>query len=205
VFWCWFIGFYLAFMPLYALGLMGATRRMQHYADPSWQPLMLVALAGAVCILLGIGLTILQLIVSIRDRARHRDYTGDPWNGRTLEWSTSSPPPAWNYATLPLVERTDAFWAAKEQRKEKHLEEAPRHYVPIEVPKNTPAGFFIAFFSVITGFALIWRIWWLAFIGLAGLVLVAIVQGSHLNRETRVPIEEIAALERKHARAVGGA
>ena len=60
-FWCWLVGFYLAFMPLYALGLMGATRRMQHYHETGWQPLMLVAMAGALVILAGIALTGLQL------------------------------------------------------------------------------------------------------------------------------------------------
>src|SRR5271168_1084457 len=116
VFWCWFIGFYLAFMPLYVLGLMGATRRMQHYSNMHWQPLMLVALAGAVLILLGIALTGVQLAVSIRRRELNRDVTGDPWNGRTLEWSTPSPPPAWNFAVAPQVDRADAFWAMKQLR-----------------------------------------------------------------------------------------
>src|SRR6204780_347183 len=102
VFWCWFIGFYLAFMPLYVLGLMGATRRMQHYSNMNWQPLMMIALAGALLILLGIALTGVQLAVSIRQRERNRDVTGDPWNGRTLEWSTPSPPPPWNFSHLPL-------------------------------------------------------------------------------------------------------
>src|SRR5271167_2823083 len=113
VFWCWFFGFYLAFMPLYALGLMGATRRMQHYADPTWQPFMVAALVGAVVILVGIILTIVQLVVSIRTREQRRDLSGDPWNGRTLEWSISSPPPAWNFAVLPTVSGPDAFWSIK--------------------------------------------------------------------------------------------
>src|ERR1700756_1316900 len=115
VFWCWFVGFYLAFMPLYVLGLMGATRRLQHYSDPTWQPLMLVALAGAVVILIGIALTVVQIIVSIRRRHAHRDVTGDPWNGRTLEWSVPSPPPAWNFAELPRVEQVDAYWNIKRE------------------------------------------------------------------------------------------
>ena len=113
-FWCWLIGFYLAFMPLYVLGLMGMTRRLEHVPDPSWQPLLLVAEGGAVVILCGIACQIAQLYVSIRGRDRRRDLTGDPWNGRTLEWSTSSPPPAYNFAVLPKVETVDAFWHMKQ-------------------------------------------------------------------------------------------
>ena len=112
-FWCWLIGFYLAFMPLYVLGLMGMTRRLQHIADPSWRPLLLVAEAGAVIIFLGILCQIVQIYVSIRTRESRRDLTGDPWNGRTLEWATSSPPPAYNFAVLPRVETIDAFWEMK--------------------------------------------------------------------------------------------
>ena len=112
-FWCWLIGFYLAFMPLYVLGLMGMTRRLQHIPDPSWQPLLLVAEAGAIVIFLGVLCEIAQLYVSIRTREQRLDLTGDPWNGRTLEWSTSSPPPAYNYAVLPRVETIDAFWQMK--------------------------------------------------------------------------------------------
>src|SRR5580692_4098753 len=109
IFWCWFIGFYLAFMPLYALGLMGATRRTQHYSDMSWRPWMLVALCGAVFIFVGIVLTVSQLVVSISQKERLK-VTADPWNGRTLEWTTASPPPAWNFAVLPRVADIDAYW-----------------------------------------------------------------------------------------------
>jgi cytochrome o ubiquinol oxidase subunit 1 len=143
VFWCWFFGFYLAFMPLYVLGLMGATRRMQHYSNMHWQPLMLVALGGAVLILLGIALTGVQLAVSIRQRERNRDLTGDPWNGRTLEWSIPSPPPVWNFALLPQVDRVDAFWAMKQQRATAHGDGAKRCEA-IHIPRNNPTGFFLA-------------------------------------------------------------
>ena len=193
VFWCWFFGFFLAFMPLYVLGLMGATRRMQHYADPSWQPLMVAALGGAVIILIGILLTILQLIVSIRTRERRRDHTGDPWNGRTLEWSTSSPPPAWNFALLPTVSGADAFWQAKRHPGTAGI---PPRLVPLHVPKNSALGFSIAFFSVILGFSLIWHIWWLAIVGLLGVIAVSLRHAWRTDLEELVPVETIAEHER---------
>src|SRR5713101_2725218 len=112
-FWCWLVGFYLAFTPLYVLGLMGMTRRLQHIPDPSWQPLLLVAEVGAVVIFCGILCQIAQLYVSIRTRETRRELTGDPWNGRTLEWTTASPPPVYNFAVLPRVDAVDAFWVAK--------------------------------------------------------------------------------------------
>jgi cytochrome o ubiquinol oxidase subunit I len=196
VFWCWFLGFYLAFMPLYALGLMGATRRMQHYPDTHWQPLMLVALAGAVVIFLGIALTVVQLVVSIRQRHANRDRTGDPWNARTLEWSIPSPPPAWNFTRLPSVERIDAYWHMKEEGNGRR---APTgSFVDLHLPRNTPVGVFLAFFAVILGFAMIWRIYWLALVGLAGAVAVALWQSWKTDRETRVPAEEVAAFEHAH-------
>jgi cytochrome o ubiquinol oxidase subunit I len=197
VFWCWFVGFYLAFMPLYALGLMGATRRMQHYPNTHWQPLMLVALAGAVVIFLGIALTAVQLVVSIRQRHANRERSGDPWNARTLEWSIPSPPPAWNFTHLPSVERTDAYWHMKEEGMTRRA--LPGSFVDLHLPRNTPVGVFMAFFAVILGFALIWRIYWLAAVGLVGAVAVALVQSWRTDREIRVPAEDVAAFERAHA------
>jgi cytochrome o ubiquinol oxidase subunit I len=196
VFWCWFVGFYLAFMPLYALGLMGATRRMQHYADPTWQPLMQIAMAGAVVILLGIILTVVQLIVSIRTRERRRDLSGDPWGGRTLEWSTSSPPPIWNFALLPTVEGPDAFWSKKRQLSSE--QRADENWVPFSMPKHSPLGFFVAFFTVILGFSLIWHIWWLAIVGLLGVAVVILSQAWQTELEDYVPVAIIAEHEHAH-------
>jgi cytochrome o ubiquinol oxidase subunit I len=197
VFWCWFIGFYLAFMPLYALGLMGATRRMQHYSDTHWQPLMLVALAGAVVILLGIALTALQLVVSIRQRNANKDHTGDLWNARTLEWSLPSPPPAWNFTHMPNVEQTDAYWHMKEQGVAPAASPGP--VSAMHLPRNSPVGVFLAFFAVILGFALIWRIDWLAAIGLLGAIVVVLREAWKTDLEVRVPAEEVEAFERAHA------
>src|SRR5262249_54539737 len=158
----WFIGFHLAFMPLYVVGLMGMTRRLQHYDVASWQPWLLVAEAGAVIVFAGIGCQIVQLVVSIRQREELRDVTGDPWNGRTLEWSTASPPPAWNFSILPRVSERDAYWAEKTRtRATQNQRMRTRNYQPIEVPTNSPIGFFNAFFAVVIGFALIWHIWWM--------------------------------------------
>src|SRR6201982_519321 len=161
-FWCWLIGFYLAFTPLYVLGLQGMTRRLQHIADPSWQPLLLVAEVGEIVIMGGIFCQIAQLYVSIRTRELRRDLTGDPWNGRTLEWATSSPPPAYNFAILPRVETIDALW----QMKRRGLPPVEPTYEAIEMPRNSPIGFVNAFFATIVGFALIWHIWWIVILGL---------------------------------------
>jgi cytochrome o ubiquinol oxidase subunit I len=196
-FWCWLVGFYLAFMPLYALGLMGMTRRLEHIPDPSWRPLLLVAEAGAVVIFLAILCQIAQLYVSIRTREVRRDLTGDPWNGRTLEWSTSSPPPAYNYAVLPRVETVDAFWEMK--RRGLTPNGAPgveSAYQMIEMPRNSPIGFVIAFFAVIAGFSAIWHISWLAIIGLLAIAVTVLVFGWSENREREIPAAEIARMER---------
>ncbi len=165
-FWCWLVGFYVAFMPLYVLGLEGMTRRMQHYDVAGWQPWLLVAGVGALIIFAGIILMIAQLVVSIRNRDSLRDETGDPWNGRSLEWATASPPPAFNFAVLPEVSGEDAYWGIKERaRRDAVLGKEPE-YVDIEVPRNSATGVTCAFFATILGFALIWHIWWMAAFGL---------------------------------------
>jgi cytochrome o ubiquinol oxidase subunit I len=204
-FWCWFVGFYLAFMPLYALGLMGATRRMQHYADTSWQPLMLLAFAGAMVILAGMILTIVQLVYSIKTRDRRRDLSGDPWNGRTLEWSTSSPPPPYNFALLPQVEGIDAFWSVKHSGEARAAGDGGGgvKYEPIVIPKGSPLGFATAFFAVMLGFALIWHIWWLALIGLVCAIGLTLVHSWHLDTEIHLSAKEVAGIEAHASRSAG--
>ena len=190
VFWCWLIGFYLAFMPLYLLGLMGATRRMQHYANPDWQPLMIVAWAGALVILAGIVLTIVQLVVSIRTRDRRRDNAADPWHGRTLEWSIASPPPPWNFAVLPHVEGEDAYWHMKKRAKEQGVDDRPPE--DIEMPRNSAVGVILAFFAFVLGFALVWNIWWLAIVGVIGVFVAATAHAWRVTTETMISADEIA-------------
>jgi len=195
-FWCWFLGFYGAFTPLYAVGLLGMTRRMQHYDVAAWHPWLLVAMAGAVLILCGIGFQIAQLVVSIRTREQRRDLTGDPWDGRSLEWVTPSPPPAFNFAVLPDVQGHEAYWGIKQRAIEtQHLAEEP-DYRPIELPRNSPTGFVTAFFATITGFSLIWHIWWLVVLGLVGAFATFVVFAWRDVPEYEVPADEVARIDR---------
>ena len=191
VFWCWFVGFWLAFAPLYALGLLGATRRMQHYPETAWQPFMVVALAGALVILAGIVLTVVQLVVSVRARERLRDATGDPWDGRTLEWATRSPPPAWNFAELPQVSGLDEFWEAKRARGGALVAAPGEGGKPLELPRPSALGIVIAFFAFFGGFALVWHIWWLALAGLGGVVAAGLARAWQTEHEFEVTLDEI--------------
>jgi cytochrome o ubiquinol oxidase subunit 1 len=200
-FWFWVIGFYVAFMPLYVLGLEGMTRRMQHYDNPAWQPWLRVAAGGAALIACGIGCQVMQLVVSIRNRDQLRDLTGDPWDGRTLEWITSSPPPAYNFAVLPSVEHEEAYWGIKQRAMEQgKLNELP-DYESIELPRNSPTGFVAAFFAVVTGFALIWHIWWMVILGLIGAFAVFVGFAWRDHAEYEMSASEVAEGDRARREA----
>ncbi len=190
-FWFWLVGFYVAFMPLYALGFLGMSRRMQHYDVPEWQPWLIVASLGAGLIAIGIGCLIVQLVVSIRNREALRDTTGDPWDGRTLEWATPSPPPVFNFAVLPEVSNEEAYWAMKHR-----VREAPApSYGAIELPRNSPTGLVCAFFASVMGFALIWHIWWLAIGGLLGAWATFVVFAWRDRAEEIMGADEVERLE----------
>jgi cytochrome o ubiquinol oxidase subunit 1 len=200
-FWFWLFGFYFAFVPLYAVGLLGMTRRMQHFNQPEWYPWILWAGVGALLILIGIGCQVAQLVVSIRSRAHRTEPTGDPWDGRTLEWAIASPPPAYNFAVLPNVEGTEPYWGMKERaRAAMHLSAEPE-YEDIEVPRNSPTGFITAFFAVVTGFALIWHIWWIVVLGLVGAYATFVVFAWRDVAESAIPAEEVAKMDRANRAA----
>jgi cytochrome o ubiquinol oxidase subunit 1 len=201
-FWCWFVGFYVAFVPLYVLGLLGMTRRMQHYDRPEWHPWALIAGLGALIILCGVILQIMQLVVSIRTRERRREPTGDPWDGRTLEWETPSPPPEFNFAVLPQVSALEPYWDMKlAARKTMPRVSSEPRYEAIELPRNSPTGFITAFFAVITGFSMIWHIWWLVVLGLAGAYATFVVFAWRDVTETQIPVEEVARIDRANRAA----
>lgn len=193
-FWCWLVGFLLAFVPLYILGIMGATRRLDHYdTSQGWQGLFIVAAVGVLVIAAGIGFQILQFAYSILKRNERRDLTGDPWNGRTLEWATTSPPPSYNFAVTPVITSRDAFWEQKHAKKS-----APKIVEAITLPKNTGAGVIIAAFAFCVGFAAIWHILWLAVVGLVGIVATIIVRST--NEDTEIELSPTALRKLEAAR-----
>ncbi len=194
-FWCWLVGFYVAFMPLYALGLMGMTRRLDHMDNPVWHIYLMVAAAGAVVILCGILAQLVQLYVSIVNHAALKDVTGDPWNGRTLEWATASPPSFYNFAETPVVLSRDSFWDMKRRGVAFH---PPVHYHRIHMPRNTGTGFILGVLGGVIGFGMIWHIWWLVlFCLLAGLAVV-VAHSFDEDRAYYVPSGEVAEIEGRH-------
>jgi cytochrome o ubiquinol oxidase subunit 1 len=190
-FWCWLVGFWVAFAPLYVLGLMGVTRRMNHFEDPSLQIWFQVAAVGAVLIAAGIGCLLVQLVVSYFRREELRDVTGDPWNARTLEWSTASPPPDYNFAFTPLVHDNDAWYDMKRRGHQRPV----AGFRPIHMPKNTAAGFVIAMLATACGFALIWHMWLPVAVLFAATVGAAIVHTFNYHRDFHIPAETVARTE----------
>ena len=195
-FWFTLIGFYMTFMPLYVVGLLGMTRRMQHYDVAEWRPWLAAATFGTALLAIGVVLQILQLVFSIRDRERLRDTTGDPWDGRSLEWATSSPPPVFNFAVLPNVTGQDAYWRIKENAKNQQLQTREKDYEDIELPRNSPTGFVCAFFATIMGFALIWHIWWMVALGAIGAFATFVVFAWRDHEEYVIPAAEVARIDR---------
>ncbi len=195
-FWLWTIGFYLAFMPLYVLGLMGVTRRMSHFEDPSLHIWFIVAALGAVMIAGGIGAMLLQFYVSFKNRATLRDVTGDPWGGRTLEWSTSSPPPDYNFAFTPMVHDNDTWADMKKNGYQRPL----AGYVDIHMPKNTGAGFIIAALSAVVGFALIWNMWLVAGVSFAVMMAAIIIHTFNYKRDYYIKADHVTRVENDRTR-----
>jgi cytochrome o ubiquinol oxidase subunit 1 len=190
-FWFWLIGFWVAFTPLYILGLMGVTRRMSHFDDPSLQIWFQIAAVGAGLVALGIGSFLIQLVVSFLKREQLRDVTGDPWNGRTLEWSTASPPPDYNFAFTPVVHDNDAWYDMKTRGHRRPTD----GFVAIHMPKNTGAGFVIAMLATLFGFALIWHMWLVAGVSFAAMLFAVIAHTFNYKRDFHIPASDVTRTE----------
>jgi cytochrome o ubiquinol oxidase subunit I len=193
-FWFWIVGFYLAFMPLYALGFMGMPRRMEHYDMVAWQPWLIVAAFGAFLVLLGIASLVMQLYVSIRNREALADLTGDPWDARTLEWTTASPPAPYNFAKIPVVhDRDELVW------RKAHPDEATKDDISsdIELPDNTAAGVVIGLTAGVFGFAMVWHIWWLAIVAFLVILATFITRSFSDDDEHAVSAHDVATLEKR--------
>jgi len=200
-FWCWLVGFWVTFTPLYMLGFMGVTRRMNHFDDPSLRPWMIVASIGAVIIAMGIAAFLVQLVVSYIRREELRDLTGDPWDARSLEWSTASPPPEYNFAFTPIVHDNDA-WTDMKRR---GARQPTTGFKPIHMPRNTAAGFIIAACATVMGFALIWHMWLLAGLAFLATVASAIFHTFNYDRDFHIPADQVQHTEAARARALAAA
>ncbi|KKB75791.1 cytochrome o ubiquinol oxidase subunit I [Devosia soli] len=200
-FWLWNVGFWLAFGPLYVLGLMGVTRRLRTFDDPSLQIWFIIAGIGALVIAGGIAAMAIQFAVSILGKNKEWDTTGDPWNGRTLEWATSSPPPQYNFAFTPVIHDNDA-WA---DMKKHHAQQPTKDFLEIHMPRNTGTGVILAALSVVLGFALIWYMWWLAILSFVGIIGAAIIHTFNYDRDYHIPVEAIAEVEDRRMRLLSGA
>jgi len=198
-FWGWVIGYWVAWTPIYIVGLMGTTRRVRHFDDPSLQIWFVIAAIGALIILVGILAFVIQIAVSIKNRDKLRDATGDPWEGRTLEWSTSSPPPAYNFAVTPVVHDLDAWYDMKDRGHRRPVE----GFRPIHMPRNTGAGVILSALALVLGFAMVWYMWWLAALSVVALFAVAIGHTFNYNRDYFIPADEVARTEGERTRLLG--
>ncbi|HEY9218888.1 MAG TPA: cbb3-type cytochrome c oxidase subunit I [Phenylobacterium sp.] len=196
-FWFAFFGFWVTFAPLYYLGIQGMTRRLQHVNIVEWQPMLIVSLVGVVILIIGAACQVIQLVVSILQRDKLRDLTGDPWDGRSLEWATPSPAPFFNFAVMPNVEGEEAYWGIKQRAIETQQLGPEPKYEHIEMPVNSAVGFYTAFFASLTGFCLIWHIWWLAGLGLVGAFIGFVVFAWRDVHEFEVPAEDVARIDRE--------
>ena len=189
--WLWLVGFFVTFVPIYILGFMGVTRRLNQFdVNPGWQALFIVSAIGGMIIITALATQMLQLLLGLRDRKKNLDKSGDPWNGRTLEWATTSPAPHYNFAVVPKVDKRDQFWYDKQEKVKKSTK-----YQDIELPKNSPFGFIIGSLAFAFGFGIVWHMWWLAILGVIGVIVCLVVRSMDEEPEYVVAAKEIAKIE----------
>jgi cytochrome o ubiquinol oxidase subunit I len=189
-FWCWIVGFCMSFIPMYILGLMGATRRLDHYdSSTGWQPFYILMLLGGIIICIGVALQLVQIIASFIQKRQLLDTTGDPWDGRSLEWATASPPSAYNFTVIPEVSTRDAFWEMKQRGQSKPV------YEDIHMPRNTASGIYISIFAFLAGFGFVWEIGWLIVVSLLGVIVCTIARTFNEDTEYTITAAEVEKLE----------
>jgi cytochrome o ubiquinol oxidase subunit 1 len=172
------------------LGFMGATRRLDTYdASTGWQPLFVMMLLGGIVICIGVALQLAQIVASFIQKRRLRDTTGDPWNGRSMEWAVASPPPSYNFSVIPKVSTRDAFWEMKKRGLPKPA------YEDILIPKNTGAGIYISIFAFFAGFGFVWEITWLAVVSIIAIIVSFIIRAFNEHSEYVLPASEVRELE----------
>jgi cytochrome o ubiquinol oxidase subunit 1 len=198
-FWGWVVGYWVAWTPIYVVGLMGAPRRVHHFDDPTMQPYFIVAAIGALIILIGILGFVMSILMGFLRRDALRDATGDPWDGRTLEWSTTSPPPPYNFAFTPVVHDLDAWY----DMKARGYARPAGGYRPVHMPRATATGVYLAGLALTLGFGMVWYMWWLAALSFAGLLAVAIGHTFNFNRDYFIPADEIARREGERRQPLG--
>ncbi|MBE2897177.1 cytochrome o ubiquinol oxidase subunit I [Pasteurellaceae bacterium HPA106] len=201
-FWFWITGFYVAFMPLYVLGFLGMTRRTNHYDNPVWQMWLIVAAIGAFLILLGIACQFIMFYVSFKNRHQLQDVTGDPWDGRTLEWATASPPPSYNFAQIPVIRDVDALADLKDNGWTPSSK--PAHYSPIHMPNNTSVGVLLALLSLGFGFGFVWHIWWMVIAATIAMFALTIGYAFWRDNDHIIPAEEVERIEEAHYDRIAG-
>jgi cytochrome o ubiquinol oxidase subunit 1 len=189
-FWCWIVGFCMSFIPMFILGFMGAPRRMDRYdASTGWQPLFVLMLIGGIIIAIGVVLQLAQILATFIQRRRLHGANNDPWDGRTLEWSTASPAPFYNFAVIPKVTTRDAYLEMKRVGTTKTV------YEDIHMPVNTAAGIYISGFAFLLGFAFVWEIVWLAVASAIGIIVVFVMRTFNDRTEYTLLAQEVRELE----------
>ncbi|WMC18842.1 MAG: cytochrome o ubiquinol oxidase subunit I [Enterobacteriaceae bacterium PSpicST2] len=196
-FWYWIFGLFIAFLPLYALGFMGMTRRLSQNINLNFHTLLTISTIGTIIILIGIICQVIQFYISIHNKKKNLDITGDPWNGRTLEWFTSSPPKIYNFAIIPKVKNIDAFWDIKNKK----LNYKNKEYKSIKIPNNSCIGLIISIFTLIFGFSMVWYIWWLSIICIISIILILIIKSFNIIEHYEISNDNIIKNEREFLKA----
>lgn len=193
-FWLFNIGFYVCFMPQYALGLMGMQRRIFTYpANMGWTTLNLISTIGAYIMGIGFLFIVIQIVYSLRKG--ERDLTGDPWGGRTLEWSLPSPAPHYNFAVIPTVTERDFFWELKQTQRTSALRPAADEIKPILMPKNSGKPFLLGVSFFVFGFALVFEWYPVALVGFLGILACLVARALEKTDEYWIPADEVRHIE----------